>query len=444
MKSTRLLTIILLVAVCVFGWVTFLSGLGADEAQQRQLLEQARAYQQERLYQLALDKCYDAIDVLGDAAAYDCLLDICQAYYDEDQDGAYYDLMDAYEAATSAFPEESSYWEGYVQMYLDNGKYSNAGSLLRKARSYHVQSQILDAQWQTAYYAYKALNQSYLQMSGTAYDGMYVVQEDEGYGVVEAAGAEVLRSVYAYVGPFSAEGYVLAVTPDGEARILDAGAVMYGRFRASVVQARGYSEGMVAVQLEGRSDWCFLDHTGRELFGGYLQAGMFQDGAAAVQLPGGQWCLIGTDGVQCSEETWDEILLAENGAYDHDGRMMTRTGEAWTLRDTDGNQVSDLVCEKIDICLDGAIAFCQNGKWGFMKRSGDVLIEPCYDGARSFSCGVAAVCMDGLWGFIDEDGNLVVDYTFDDAAYFSTANNCCRVLPQGGDEYKLIRWQISR
>ena len=61
-----------------------------------------------------------------------------------------------------------------------------------------------------------------------------------------------------------------------------------------------------------------------------------------------------------------------------------------------------------------------DGKFGFIDRSGNVIISAKYDGVGSFSNGMAAVCIkgnseyrsDNRWGFIDKSGNEVVPLVF--------------------------------
>ena len=91
---------------------------------------------------------------------------------------------------------------------------------------------------------------------------------------------------------------------------------------------------------------------------------------------------------------------------------------------------------------EGFAAVKKDGKWGFMKRSGEVYIEPQYEDARSFSNGAAAVKQNGKWGFINTDGEVVIDFMFDDAGYFEKGGSC-PVIPEGQSGYSLIYWTVS-
>ena len=58
-------------------------------------------------------------------------------------------------------------------------------------------------------------------------------------------------------------------------------------------------------------------------------------------------------------------------------------------------------------------------KYGFIDKSGKVVIEPQFDDVGPFSEGFAGVEKDGKWGFIDKSGKVVIEPQFDDAEPFS-------------------------
>lgn len=56
---------------------------------------------------------------------------------------------------------------------------------------------------------------------------------------------------------------------------------------------------------------------------------------------------------------------------------------------------------------EGLAAVCKDGKWGYINTSGEYVIEPQYDAARDFSCGVAIVDIGDDWFIIDVQGNVL-------------------------------------
>lgn len=62
--------------------------------------------------------------------------------------------------------------------------------------------------------------------------------------------------------------------------------------------------------------------------------------------------------------------------------------------------------------------FKQNGKYGFMNRSGESMIDAQFDFASNFSNGLAVVVKENKFGYIDKSGEVVIDYQFDEAQDF--------------------------
>ena len=60
----------------------------------------------------------------------------------------------------------------------------------------------------------------------------------------------------------------------------------------------------------------------------------------------------------------------------------------------------------------------RHGKWGFMDRTGRVVIAPAFDDERDFFHGLAAVRLPEKWGFIDETGKLTIPARFDEVRDF--------------------------
>lgn len=73
-----------------------------------------------------------------------------------------------------------------------------------------------------------------------------------------------------------------------------------------------------------------------------------------------------------------------------------------------------------DLSLVGKALFLykKNGKYGFMNRSGESMVQAQFDFASNFSNGLAVVVKDNKFGYIDKSGEVVIDYQFDEAQDF--------------------------
>ena len=67
---------------------------------------------------------------------------------------------------------------------------------------------------------------------------------------------------------------------------------------------------------------------------------------------------------------------------------------------------------------EGLAAVVINGKWGYIDKSGNMVIPAKYDWAYDFSEGLAAVVINGKMGFIDKSGALVITAKYDNAGGF--------------------------
>lgn len=92
------------------------------------------------------------------------------------------------------------------------------------------------------------------------------------------------------------------------------------------------------------------------------------------------------------------------------------------------NQTQGVSISASDQAVDKAVSaqqsdelypFEKDGKWGFIDNTGTVVIPFEYDGAFSFSEGLASVEKDGKYGFIDNTGTVVIPFEYDDALPFS-------------------------
>ena len=60
-------------------------------------------------------------------------------------------------------------------------------------------------------------------------------------------------------------------------------------------------------------------------------------------------------------------------------------------------------------------------KWGYITKTGKLIIEPRFRDARDFHNGFAAVRVDGRWGYIDKRGKLKIRPRFDTADDFDAS-----------------------
>ncbi len=100
-----------------------------------------------------------------------------------------------------------------------------------------------------------------------------------------------------------------------------------------------------------------------------------------------------------------------------EGLIWVRKGFSTTAKygfiDKTGRLVIPLIFSDAKDFSEGLAAVQQNGKWGFIDKTGKWVISGTYDKVRNFSEGFAGIRQNGKWGFINKTGNIVVPCIYD-------------------------------
>jgi hypothetical protein len=214
------------------------------------------------------------------------------------------------------------------------------------------------------------------------------IYKDNRYGYIDREGNVIIEPKYAIAREFS-EG--LAMTDlgyiDVNSEVIIEGTHFYGSF----------SEGLALAGGDGKLG--YVDKNGDFVIEPqWLRAFPFSEGLARVwtaNTPEGKTGFIDKTGEYAipPEMQAFEYDIREQGGF-HDGRALVMILE-----------------------------YFERGRFdtwfGYIDKSGEIVIEPKYTLARDFSQGMAPVLIDDRWGYIDVDGNVVIDPRFDEAYPFS-------------------------
>ena len=296
MNQTRVSVAILLVLLMGAGWMVLLGGQASQSAAQSDAIELARSYRDQDLYAMSIQNYEQALAQSPSRELYQELAEVYQVYYGQNNTSAVRnDFADLLSRACGDYPREEAFWEQYVQIYLDREDYSEAYRVLNRAENARASSDILADQRQTVLYAFDTGYSSYLQVLPGSWDGCYVVQDRDGWGMVTSTGGTVLSAVYAMMGPVNAEGMTVVTDGDGESWLMDDGGMPRVHYQVTAAQAGCWNEGLTPILPQGESAWSYFSDDGQAVLSGYLEAGSFQDGLAAVRTEQG-WQIIDTQG----------------------------------------------------------------------------------------------------------------------------------------------------
>ena len=147
----------------------------------------------------------------------------------------------------------------------------------------------------------------------------------------------------------------------------------------------------------------------------YSQGTHFSDGLAFVVLPGGYpTCIDKKGNVKFVLEEAQIVYKFNEGLA-----MFINTSGKYGFVDKNGETVIDAQFDLARPFFEGFAIVQQNGKLGYIDKTGKTVIEPQFERAGHFSEGKASVYDGEKWGYIDTKGTYIINPQFDGAGLFS-------------------------
>lgn len=233
------------------------------------------------------------------------------------------------------------------------------------------------------------------------------------YGVIDASGAWVIDPLYQDAGAFS--GGLAPVKYNDRWGFINA----TGEFVVDPTyeDAGNFCDGLARVlSSEG---WGYVDTAGAlAVENQYDEAGDFSEGLAFVGTEGTggtQYYLITSQ-----NETVAPVSIRGVGVYAENFAAVQNADGGWIFLNRRGQQAFDTVFDGAGSFSEGLAAVQVDGLWGYVNTEGQTVIEPQFAAAGAFANGRAPVQnAEGLWGYIDNIGSVVVDYQYLSAGEFS-------------------------
>lgn len=422
MKKANKMVPVLLICLIVFGALSLLSAaLDGGKTESAEAVARAEDYVKRELYQLAIIEYKKAIALHDSEELRDAVLDAYEKWYEESED-IIEDYILAAESAAAAFSEKEKYHIILAKAHMRNEQYQNAYRALQDATEQGLDTDKLRRMYIEAKYSFSTRWYEYTEIKHCV-DGFYPVKDSELWGYVDEEGSSETGFLYAFVSPYGEEGIrILSDTEDAKSVLMDADEILRGRLPFVPADAGVFADGLFPIS-NGVS-YSYYDSLGDKKFGNYELAGRFQNGVAAVK-ENGVWKLIDTSGALVAETTYQEIRLNCDNGYMLEDIMLAKTNGKYRMYNEDLEVIGDFMCDDVDVMTeDGVIAYKEGEKWGYVDTSGEVVIAPIFEEAKSFSNGIAAVRKGGRWGFIDMSGQQVIDCQFFGADYFNEEMNC--------------------
>ena len=438
MKNSRIVISIFLVALVAVGWVLQIIGIADRGSTYDASLAQAALYQEKGLYQKSIMEYENALALRESMevrtmwlTAYD------QAYLDGVVEAS--DYSDAMLAACQIYPDQVHFWEALLAFYLENGEYNSAYSAYKQCIKADAHSEKLAKLCNDVLYSFTPSRKIYLGFTRSPL-GYYSVCDEFGWGAIDPSGERTASCDYQYVGPFNQNNQALYIS-EKDARLIGEDGIVEAIVLKDIVLTGAQGDGLVPVLLEN-SYWYYMDcDTGILGQTQYSDASNYLDGYAMV-CNNGTWVLLNSNGEQSGGQTFEDVKLHGNKDYQYKDIMIAAKAGLYGIYDKKGEAKNNFTCKDADVYLGGYIAYQDaSGKWGYVNKDGEIVIEPKFDNAKSFSNELAAVQNGSMWGYINQKGDVVIDYQYLDADYFTKSGVSFVSTIEG--EYYLIKLRFA-
>lgn len=372
-------------------------------------LASARANAEKNIPYTACQKYRQAFNIkCEDESIYREYLEQCKLLGDSFYSSAVKDYV-------NKFPESSTAYEELCKYYYESESYRNVITTASKAREVGVATEKVKDYYLECFYMYKYIKTGLEEAS--TFLGNYALIKDEGlYGYLRNTGGYLIRPMYEQVSIFM--GANAAVYDGTEWYMINESGYKVAAPTEKIDTMSFLSNGKIRVSKNGKYGYTNPSFTIAETLP-YDNASNFKNQVAAVQKDG-KWALINADEENITDYIFDDVLLDEYGTCINGGVIFVKKDDKYYMVNAEGKKVSDQgFDDAYPFVSSEPAAICIDGKWGFVNTEGNIVIEPQYTDAKSFSNGLAGVANNGMWGYINTDNIYRINQQFTDCNPFS-------------------------
>lgn len=384
-------------------WLSVTSSQAQSIREYNELIEKAQSYSEKGI-SIDAAKCYaQAIEM--NPSDYDLYVKLYDEYEKlDDRTG----MEQTFEKGTAVSKTNEDLYVRRVMYFIEKESYEEAFGIIDTARENTKSDRIeelydsIEGMFDTAYISANEVR--------GFYNGYAAFENGGLWGLYDTKYRTKIKAQFEEIGGYSNEEEIVPVKMDGEWYYVD---IDGNRKRVSDKRYEflgTYASGYAPARSNGY--YGYVDPDFKEFNFEYDYAGVFENDIAAVKK-GDKWAIISSELTLVTDYIFDDIKMDRNGVCSYSGVFFASQNGKYALYDTKGKQIGNQTFDDAKVFLsDSYAAVCQNGKWGYVSKKGDIAIDAKYDDANSFSAGLAPVKLDDKWAYISDDGSELTEYIF--------------------------------
>lgn len=313
------------------------------------------------------------------------------------------------------FPMSATAYELLCKMYYEAGSYSMLLDTALEAREKNVATAQV-AEWYTECSYMLRSVKSGVEDPQPFLGGYALVKIRGKYGYIKESGEFLLAPIYTEASAMM--GANAAVNDGEEWHIINRAGFKIARTSTPVDYMGILTGGKIPVSKDNKYAYATSSlRIPKDL--PYDYASNFKNGVAAVKK-GNKWALINTNEEQITDYIFEDIILDEYDTCCNEGVIFVKKDGKYYMLNSKGSRITDQAFDDAkSFAGSGPAAICISGKWGFVDKTGKIVIEPQYEDAKSFNIGLGAICVEGAWGYINTKGTIRIECQFEDCQSFA-------------------------
>jgi len=413
------LMFLIIMAVSLFAVVT----ATPPSERQRALISEAEAYLADGIYIFAMPLLQEA-SAISSVYIVEAQTLLKQVYLTMGDNRSYIRLLDEMMASPNATPAvfiEAA--EHFVYRRRLNYAFDALRTGLARFNTSDDGFDSLDAFYESIRYAFELSRSSFDDVTLT-YNGFIQVKRDGLWGLATYLGTMRVPYIYDSISTVSQNR---AVAKSGDVvQAIDLSNRRIALLREPAQDIGNLSSSRIPLMLDDAWVWSTeaFDRGQRE----YEALGMYAGGFAVAKMDG-RWGLIDLNQNAVIPFEHDGIVTDELGRAVQQNAVFIRENNGVTL--FINNRRTNMYFEDArPFSSVNYAAVKQNGLWGFINAQGQIIIQPQFEEARSFSQHLAAVRKGQYWGYVSLRGEVVIEPMFLEARDFY--NGSAPVLTEQG------------
>ncbi|MBQ8961463.1 MAG: WG repeat-containing protein [Ruminococcus sp.] len=396
----------------VLSWKSVLEYNGHIHADHDRHIKLAEEYEEKGIYIDAVKEYEAANDIVPD---HDLSMHIAQLYKELNEPASY---IKSCEQAIKIDPSQPEPYLAIAEQYLDKLEFDKAYDILKDFQDAGGSDEEVEKTLYALLGRYGTESLRYDDFTSWIYapgsDTGYARVSVEGkFGLLNTNNKLVYQCEYEDIGPLMND--LIPVCSNGEYYYMDK-----DLHRKRVPDHKAdylgpFSSELAPALIDGK--YGYLDKDMGEKHFEYEYAGCFYNGIAPVKQ-NGKWTVINESFKNVTDLEFDEILIDDCGACSVYGVFWAKKNGKYALYDLSGKKLSDDYDEVRLFASEEPAAVKSGSGWGFVSKAGELVIQPSYDDAGSFSLGYAPVRIDGKWGCIDQEENVLIKPEMDEMGSF--------------------------